>query len=80
MSTRQYAEHLAQLRFVRNRQLLELELQMGSARRHLDVLIELLELLLPHCGSSQLVTTYRGELSTLKQRATTRTNLRLVLQ
>jgi hypothetical protein len=80
MSARQYAEHQAQLRFVRNVQLLELELQMGSPRRYLDVLLELLELLLPHCGASQLVTGYRAELDALKHRVVTRSNLRLVLQ
>jgi hypothetical protein len=80
MSARQYAEHKAQERFVRNRQLLELELQMGSPRRYLEVLVELLELILPQCGSSVLTATYRTDLVALKHRVVTRSNLRLVLQ
>jgi hypothetical protein len=80
MSARQYAEHQAQLRFVRNRQLLELELQMGSPRRYLDALVELLELIVPHCGGSELAASYRAELDALKHRVVTRSNLRLVLQ
>jgi hypothetical protein len=80
MSARQYAEHRAQERFVRNRQLLELELQMGSPRRYLEVLVELLELILPQCGSSVLAATYRTDLVALKHRVVTRSNLRLVLQ
>jgi hypothetical protein len=84
MSISQYAEHQAQARFVRNLQLLELELQMGSPRRHLDVLVELLTLLLPLCGprngSNLLVSGYRAELDAIKHRVVTRSNLRLVLQ
>ena len=80
MSARHYSEHKAQERFVRNRQLLVLELEMRSPRRHLDVLLELLELLVEQCGSSVLAFSYRAELLELKQRVMTRSNLRLVQQ
>ncbi len=75
---RHYREHKAQERFVRNMQLLDLELTMGSPRRHLDVLVELLELLVSQCGSSLLAETYRTELDHAKRRVITRHNLRLV--
>jgi hypothetical protein len=78
VSARHYAEHRAQERFVRNAQLLELELEMRSPRRHLNVLLELLGLLVEQCGSSVLASTYRVQLIELKQRVTTRSNLRLV--
>ncbi len=75
---RHYREHKAQERFVRNMQLLELELRMGTARRHLDVLVELLEQLVAQCGASLLAETYRTELDHAKRRVITRHNLRLI--
>jgi hypothetical protein len=78
MSARHYSQHQAQARFTRNMQLLELELAMGTPRRHLEVLIELLEQLVKQCGSSLLVDSYRIELDHAKHRVTTRSNLRLV--
>ncbi len=75
---RHFREHKAQERFVRNMQLLDLELAMGSPRRHLDVLVELLELLVEQCGNSILADAYRSELAHAKRRVTTRGNLRLV--
>jgi hypothetical protein len=44
----------------------------------LDVLLELLGLLVEQCGSSVLAASYRVQLIELKQRVTTRSNLRLV--
>jgi len=78
VSARHYTEHRAQERFTRNAQLLELELRCNSPRRHLDVLLELLGLLVEQCGSSVLAASYRVQLIELKQRVTTRSNLRLV--
>jgi hypothetical protein len=78
VSAKHYSEHHAQARFMRNVQLLELELAMGTARRHLDALVELLDLLQAQCGQSVLAATYRAHLVELKQRVTTRGNLRLV--
>lgn len=75
---RHFREHKAAERFTRNMQLLDLELAMGSARRHLDVLVELLELLVEQCGNSLRTESFRAELSHAKRRVTTRGNLRLV--
>lgn len=73
-----YGEHRAQERFVRNVQLLELELEMRAPRRHLDALLELLDLLQAQCGQSVLAAGYREQLIDLKRRVMTRSNLRLV--
>lgn len=75
---RQYAEHLAQTRFEKNLGLLELELRLGSARRHLDPLVELCEIYLPKCGESLLARTYKQRLAEAKARVADRGNLRLV--
>ena len=75
---RHFREHKAQARFERNMQLLDLELTLGTARRHLDVLVELLEQLVEQCGHSLLADSYRTELRHAKNRVLTRGNLRLV--
>jgi hypothetical protein len=77
-SPRHFSEHRAQQRFQRNMQLLDLELTMGTARRHLDVLVELLEQLVEQCGHSLLSDGYRSELAHAKRRVASRGNLRLV--
>jgi hypothetical protein len=75
---RHFREHKAAERFCRNMQLLALELTMGTPRRHLDVLVELLELLVEQCGNSIRTDAFRAELSHAKRRVDTRGNLRLV--
>lgn len=75
----QLRQHHAQQAFERNAGRLRLELRMGTPRRHLDVLVELLEELLQDCGQGTLLTvSYRAELRDLKQDVATRGNLRLV--
>lgn len=76
----EYAEYRARERVVRNLQLLELELRMGSPRRHLDVLVELIERLLEDTGPGTLETNaLRKQFATAKTRVQkTRHNLRLV--
>lgn len=79
MSTsRKYSEHVAQQRFERNIQLLQLELRMGTPRRHLDVLVELLEILVDQTGGSALTEVYRVQLSEAKRVVAGRSNLKLV--
>jgi len=81
VSSRQLAEHRAQQRFTANMRALHLELAESSpptARRHLDVLVELLETLLPFCGQSVLTAAYRAELSEIRLRVAVRHNLRLI--
>lgn len=75
---RHFREHQAQARFERAMQRLDLELTMGTARRHLDVLVDLLELLVEQCGNSLRTDAFRSELAHAKRRVGTRGNLRLV--
>jgi len=75
---RHFREHKAQQRFSRNMQLLDLELAVGTPRRHLDVLVELLEVLVEQCGNSIQTDAFRSELSHAKRRVASRGNLRLV--
>lgn len=75
---RHYREHQAQARFERNMQLLDLELTLGTPRRHLDVLVELLEQLVEQCGGSLRTESFRAELAHAKGRVATRGNLRLL--
>lgn len=51
---------------------------MGTPRRHLDVLVELLEVLVEQTGATLLTTQYREELTALKRLVATRSNVRLV--
>lgn len=74
----QLKEHRAQRAFERNLGRLRLELRMGTPRRHLDVLVELLEALVPECGKSKLSEHYRAELHAVKLDVSQRSNLRLV--
>lgn len=70
--------HRAQQAFERNLGRLRLELRMGTPRRHLDVIVELLEALLPDCGKSKLTDCYRSELHAAKTLVSQRCNLRLI--
>lgn len=74
----QLRQHRAQQAFARNMGRLWLELRMGTPRRHLDVLVELLDALLPECGDSRLSEHYRAELYSAKIQVSQRSNLRLV--
>jgi hypothetical protein len=74
----QLRQHRAQQAFERNLGRLRLELRMGTPRRHLDVLVELLDALLPECGKTQLTDCYRAELHAAKTQVSQRSHLRLV--
>lgn len=64
--------------FERNVERLNFELAMGSPRRHLDVLLELLRTLLPLCGDNSLVTSnYTERLERLERIVAGRHNLRI---
>lgn len=76
--TRHYRQHVAQRDFEKNASRLRLELTMGTARRHLDVLVELLESNLRDAGDSLLAQGYAAELATLETMVRTRSNLRVV--
>jgi hypothetical protein len=76
--TRQYKMHQASQAFDRNASRLRLELSMGTPRRHLDVLVELLETLLPETGGSLVTEHYKQMLAQLKADVASRSNLRLV--
>lgn len=75
---RHFAEHKNQQAFARNRDLLKLEISMGSARRHLDPLLELCRVYLIGAGSSVLTARYKLELAALAEQVATRGNLRVV--
>lgn len=76
--TRHYKQHQASQAFDRNASRLRLELAMGTPRRHLDILVELLETLLPDTGGSLVTEHYRQQLAQLKRDVANRSNLRLV--
>lgn len=76
---RQYSSHRAKERVLHNLQLLDLEIRLGSPRRYLDVLCELIEQLFEQVGPETLETAaLRKQFASSKQRVTTRSNLRLV--
>ena len=77
-SPTQFKQHRAQLAFERNLGRLRLELRMGTPRRHLDVLVELLDTLVSECGQTKLTECYRAELHAVKLLVAQRSNLRLV--
>lgn len=76
--SRHFRQHLAERAFERNASRLRLELSMGTPRRHLDVLLELLRTLLPETGGTVLTAQYRAELVELETLVFSRSNLRLV--
>lgn len=78
--TRHYREHMAQVAFERHARRLRDELALGTPRRHLDVLVELLERLLADCGSTLLTDGYRRELAELGRLVSTRSHDRIVAQ
>lgn len=76
--TAHYKRHQACSAFERNASRLRLELSMGTPRRHLDVLLELLRTLVEETGGTIVTTQYRAELAELQRAVATRSNLRLV--
>jgi hypothetical protein len=76
--SRQFKDHIAQQRFERNLQRLDMELNASTPRRHLDVLVELLELLVGGMPATLLAAANRQKLNAIKTRVATRPNLRLV--
>lgn len=76
--TGHYRQHTAENAFERNASRLRLELSLGTPRRHLDVLVELLRVLVEDTGGTLLTTQYRTELAELEQAVATRSNLRVV--
>lgn len=59
-------ELYARQRFEANIARLRIEIRLGTARRNLDVAIELCEFLLEASGSGKLVDHYRAELDAIK--------------
>lgn len=76
--SQQLRDHANQRGIERNLGQLRIELRAGTARRHLDVLVELIETLLRDCTQTVLTDCYRSELQDLKLQVSTRHNLRLV--
>lgn len=74
----QLRQHRAQQAFARTIGKLWLELRLGTPRRHLDVLVELCDALLPECGGTQLTECYRAELGAAKRQVHAVSHLRLV--
>jgi hypothetical protein len=74
---RQLLEHRCRETFQRNLERLHFEISMQTPRRHLDVLVELLDLLLPGCGDSVLRQSFGEQLERAKLIISTRHNLRL---
>lgn len=63
---------------LRNLDRLKFELRMGTARRHLDVLVEYLQRLVRALPATALRTAYEQKLSVAERMVATRHNLRLV--
>jgi hypothetical protein len=75
---RQLREHHAQKLFEKTAGQLRIDLQLGVARRHLDVSVTLLDYVLPDCGATLLTEAYRKELAELRQQVQARAILRRV--
>jgi hypothetical protein len=76
MSLKMKKESDAIASFTRNTQKLQFELALGTARRHLDPLIELLEVYVEQTGGTHTTTILRGQLTELKRTVATRHNLK----
>jgi hypothetical protein len=76
--TAHYKRHQACAAFERNASRLRLELTMGTPRRHLDVLLELLRTLVEETGGTLVTEQYRAELAQLQAAVHQRSSLRLV--
>lgn len=64
--------------FTRITQRLQLELALGTLRRHLDPLVELLEVYVEQTGGNHTTGILRGQLAELKRTVATRSYLRPV--
>ena len=64
--------------FTRASQRLQLELAMNAARRHLDPLIELLEIYVEQTGGTLVTSELRKQLAEMKREVARRGNLRAV--
>lgn len=78
MSSTHYRRYRGAEDFARNATKLRIEIKLGSARRHLDVLVELLECNLRDAGNSQLAQKLATELYDLKTLVRTRSHLEVV--
>jgi hypothetical protein len=67
-------ESEARARLERHLQRLSLELAMGTARRYLDPLVELCELLVEQTGGNLLTAELRKQLAELKARVESRSH------
>lgn len=77
---RQLREFRAQQAFERHLARLREELRAGTPRERLDVLVELLDGLLPDCGRTRLTECYREELAALRREVVQRSNERRAAQ
>jgi len=77
-SVRLLLEHQNREAFHRALGKLQLELALGTPRRHLDTLVELAVAYLSACGESELSVSLRAELGRVMAMVATRPNLRLV--
>ena len=78
MSRAQLYQHRARERFQRAMTRLHAELALGSARRHLDNLVELAEAYLDTLDDSSLKASFAEQLGNARAMVNTRHNLRLV--
>lgn len=76
--TAHYRRHCGARDFARNATKLRIELKLGSARRHLDILLELLEANLRDAGDSLLAQSLATELDELKGLVANRSHLQVV--
>jgi hypothetical protein len=76
--TPHYKRYCGSRDFARNAVKLRIELKLGAPRRHLDVLVELLECNLRDAGDSQLAEQYAAELDQLKALVRGRSHLEVV--
>jgi hypothetical protein len=76
-STLLYEKHLEEA-IERNLDRLRFELSMGTARRHLDVLTELIRTLLAGLPATALRDTYQAKLDVAERMVACRHNLRIV--
>ena len=63
-----YRQHLAQREIERCVGLIELELKLGTHRRHLDPLVDLATLHLEQAGDSLLVDSLRAQIAAARSR------------
>lgn len=73
-----YTRNYATARLLRTVDMLELEHEIGTPRRYLDVLIELCDVLVPHTGPETLQTRHlKSRLAAVKASIEARPSLRV---